>query len=216
MTLLRGRDALRAEVKFTSDRRSCGRGTDILSAGGLLYIPRGAARDMGDGKVADTTVWTRAYLMDQLRTAVLNPIQAFRLQYLPLLMVYFAYGALGLVSVAESYWIKKNLTLSPAELASLSVWLTLPWTIKMVFGELVDAVPVFGSQRRAYVLIGGTFIASGLLILAGAASVDLVDVHHAGKPLPYRLIPFDRRCCSARRDGGRHEHGSGGAHKSRL
>ena len=169
MTLLRVRDALRAEVKFTGDHRACGGWTVILSAGGLLYIPRGAARDMGDGKVADTTVWTRAYLMDQLRTAVLNPIQAFRLQYLPLLMVYFAYGALGLVSVAESYWIKKNLTLSPAELASLSVWLTLPWTIKMVFGELVDAVPVFGSQRRAYVLIGGTFIASGLLILAGAA-----------------------------------------------
>src|SRR5262245_45328534 len=27
------------------------------------------------------------------------------------------------------------LTLTPAELASVAVWLTLPWTIKMVFGQ---------------------------------------------------------------------------------
>jgi hypothetical protein len=124
---------------------------------------------MGDLTVTDVPISTRAYLREQIRKAVLNPIQSFRLQYLPLLMVYFAYGALGLVAVAESYWIKKNLTLTPAELASLSVWLTLPWTIKMVFGELVDAVPVFGSQRRIYVLIGGGLIAAGLLMLAGAA-----------------------------------------------
>ena len=78
---------------------------------------------------------TLSYFGEQLKKALLNPIQAFRWQYLPLLMVYFAYGALGLVAVAETFWIKNNLKLTPAELASLSVWLTLPWTIKMVFGE---------------------------------------------------------------------------------
>jgi hypothetical protein len=39
----------------------------------------------------------------------------------------------------------------------------------MVFGELVDTVPLFGSQRRSYILIGATFTASGLVTLAGAA-----------------------------------------------
>lgn len=112
---------------------------------------------------------TLAYFGEQLKKALLNPIQAFRWQYLPLLMVYFAYGALGLVAVAETFWIKNNLKLTPAELASLTVWLTLPWTIKMVFGELVDAVPILGSQRRVYVLTGGVLIASGLVMLAGAA-----------------------------------------------
>ena len=112
---------------------------------------------------------TSNYYADQLKKALLNPIRAFRWQYLPLLMVYFAYGALGLVAVAETFWIKKNLTLTPTELAALSVWLTLPWTIKMVFGELVDAVPILGSQRRIYVLLGGVLVAAGLLMLAGAA-----------------------------------------------
>ena len=86
-------------------------------------------------------------LADKLEKALLTPIRAFRFHYLPLLMVYFAYGALGIIGIAESFWIKSALTLSPSELAALSVWLTLPWTIKMVFGELVDAVPIFGSQR---------------------------------------------------------------------
>ncbi|MGL4396294.1 MAG: hypothetical protein ACRCS9_07140 [Hyphomicrobium sp.] len=106
---------------------------------------------------------------DKVQTALVNPVRALRWQYLPLLMVYFAYGALGLVSIAETFWIKKNLSLTPAELAALSVWLTLPWTIKMVFGELVDAVPIFGSQRRVYVFLGAGLIAIGLIMLAGAA-----------------------------------------------
>lgn len=119
--------------------------------------------------MAAADVWSRDYLLAQLETALFNPIRAFRPRYLPLMMVYFAYGALGLIAVAESFWIKKALTLSPAELAALNVWLTLPWTVKMVFGELVDSVPILGSQRRSYVFIGATFIAAGLLLLAGAA-----------------------------------------------
>jgi hypothetical protein len=55
-------------------------------------------------------------------------------------MVYFAYGALGIIDVTRDMWIKESLTLSPAELAEISVWLGLPWTVKMVFGELVDTV----------------------------------------------------------------------------
>ncbi len=106
--------------------------------------------------------------------SLLRPIQAFRLRYLPLVMIYFAYGALGLIDVSRDMWIKERLTLSPAELAEIAVWLSLPWTIKMVFGELVHTVPILGSQRRAYILIGAIFTASGLLVLAGSAAGWLV------------------------------------------
>jgi hypothetical protein len=98
-----------------------------------------------------------------------RPLQALRLRYVPLLMVYFAYGALGLIDVTRDFWVKESLTLSPAELAAIGVWLTLPWTVKMVFGELVDCVPILGSQRRAYILIGALCTATGLVTLAGAA-----------------------------------------------
>jgi hypothetical protein len=101
--------------------------------------------------------------------SVLRPIQAFRPRYVPVVMVYFAYGALGLIDVTRDLWIKESLSLSPSQLAAIAVWLSLPWTVKMVFGELVDSVPIFGSQRKAYILIGATFTASGLVTLAGAA-----------------------------------------------
>src|SRR5262245_28060348 len=99
-------------------------------------------------------------------------------------MVYFAYGALGLIDVNRDMWVKESLTLTPAELAGIAVWLNLPWTVKMVFGELVDSVPIFGSQRKAYILIGATFIAAGLLTLAGAAGGWLTFMH------PNKLYPL--------------------------
>lgn len=102
-------------------------------------------------------------------SSLLRPILALRRTYLPLLMVYFAYGALGLIDVTRDMWIKERLTLTPAELAGIGVWLSLPWTVKMVFGQLVDSVPIFGSQRRSYILIGAVFTACGMLTLAGAA-----------------------------------------------
>jgi hypothetical protein len=112
---------------------------------------------------------TRPYLWKQLEAAVLAPVRALRWSYLPLLMVYFAYGALGIISIAQSFWVKNALSMTPADLAALAVWLTLPWTVKMVFGELVDSVPIFGSQRRVYIFIGAALVAAGLLLLAGVA-----------------------------------------------
>lgn len=110
---------------------------------------------------------------------LLQPVRAMRLRYLPLLMVYFSYGALGVVDISRDLWVKESLTLSPAELAGVGVWLGLPWTIKMVFGELVDTVTFFGSRRRSYVLLGAACTASGLLLLAGAAAhaIDLLPVN---------------------------------------
>jgi hypothetical protein len=107
--------------------------------------------------------------LDKLKAALVTPIRAMRLRYLPLLMIYYAYGALGLVAIAEAFWVKEALTFTPAQLAAIAVWLTLPWTIKMVFGQLADSVPILGSQRRAYVFIGASLVASGLIVLAGAA-----------------------------------------------
>ncbi len=101
--------------------------------------------------------------------SLLRPLLAFRRNYVPVVMVYFAYGALGLIDVTRDLWIKEALTLTPAQLAGIAVWLGLPWTIKMVFGELVDSTPIFRSQRSAYVLIGAAFTASGMITLAGAA-----------------------------------------------
>jgi hypothetical protein len=104
------------------------------------------------------------------------PVQGFRPAYLPLLSVYLASGALGLIAVADQFWVRKALTLTPAELAALAAWLQLPWVAKMVLSEMVDCLPIFGSQRRAYILIGGGLVACGLAVLAATAAGSLAWV----------------------------------------
>jgi hypothetical protein len=116
-------------------------------------------------------------LLKAITENLIRPLQALRLHYIPLLMIYFAQGAIGLIAVAQTFWIRESLTLSAADLAAIAVWLTLPWTVKMVFGEFVDTIPLFGSQRRSYVFLGATCTASGLIILAGAAGRWLTFMH---------------------------------------
>ena len=108
-------------------------------------------------------------MIKAIKNSLLNPIKHFKMRYLPLLMVYFAYGASGITGVAETFWVKEELKLSAAALVSLGVWLSIPWTIKMVFGQLVDSVPIFGSQRRIYIYIGAGLIALGDILLIGLA-----------------------------------------------
>src|SRR5262249_14837294 len=79
-------------------------------------------------------------MLGALTDNLVRPILSFRLSYLPVLMVYFAYGALGMIALTQTFWVKESLTFTPAQLAGLAVWFGLPWTIKMVFGELVDCV----------------------------------------------------------------------------
>ena len=118
-------------------------------------------------------------LRDRL-LAMVDVLRAVRRAWVPLLIVYFAYGALGLIDISRDFWVKESLRLSPAELASLGVWLGLPWTIKMVFGQLVDSLPFFGSQRRSYLQLGAALMAAGLLVLAGAAGGWLAFLPPAG------------------------------------
>src|SRR5690349_18423713 len=118
--------------------------------------------DTPQGKRGETILEVAARRLPGL----MRPILGMKRSYLPLLLVYFAYGALGIIDVSRDMWIKERLTLTPAELAGIGVWLSLPWTVKMVFGQLVDSVPIFGSQRRSYILIGAAFTSSGLLTLA--------------------------------------------------
>ena len=147
-----------------------------------------------------------AALTSRLDGPLLAPVRAFRVAYLPLLTVYLASGALGIVAVADSFWVKKSLTLTPAELASLAVWLQLPWTAKMLFSEFVNSLPILGSQRRSYTFIGAGLIASAPRRI-GRRGRRLDRVRKAGTPLRPGAAP--------RRHRQRHPGGRGRRHEPR-
>ena len=88
----------------------------------------------------------------------------------PPLLIYLVAGASGFSSIAETFWVRERLALSAQDLLALAAWLTVPWTLKMVFGHLVDSVPLFGSRRRAYVLLGALLQMGASLALAAAAA----------------------------------------------
>ena len=97
----------------------------------------------------------------------MTPIRALKMRYVPLLLIYFAYGSSVFVAIAKDFWVKKELALSAEDLVALGVWLTVPWTIKMIFGQLVDSVTIFGSNRKVYVFIGALLMALSTVLLIG-------------------------------------------------
>ena len=100
---------------------------------------------------------------------LLEPLRMMRWRYLPLLMIYFATGASALSGIAETFFVKDRLTLSAEMLVAIMVWVQVPWSLKPMFGQLVDSVPIFGSRRRVYVFFGAALIAAGYVLLAGIA-----------------------------------------------
>ncbi len=81
-------------------------------------------------------------------------------------MTYFCYGASAVTGVAELFFQKDVLKLSPAEAAGIAFWLSLPWSMKMIAGVGSDVYPLFGSRRTAYLLLGAGLTLSGYGLLA--------------------------------------------------
>lgn len=108
-------------------------------------------------------------MFKKMKEAFLVPFRAMRWRYVPLLMIYFAFGAMSFYAIPSDFWVKEKLGLSAVELTMIGVWASLPWTIKMVFGQLVDSVPLLGSVRRSYIFVAAGLISLGLVLLAGLA-----------------------------------------------
>jgi hypothetical protein len=61
---------------------------------------------------------------------------------------------------------------------ALGVWLTVPWTIKMIFGQMVDSVKIFGSNRKIYVFIGAVLMSiSTFMIIALVGEYEVVKAY---------------------------------------
>jgi hypothetical protein len=106
------------------------------------------------------------------RPGALASLRQLNLRTAPPLLIYLVAGASGFAAIAETFWVRERLGLSATALLALAAWLTVPWTLKMVFGHLVDTVPLLGSRRRAYILLGALLqIAASLALSAAAAGM---------------------------------------------
>ena len=104
-----------------------------------------------------------------LKEQILEPKRAMRASYLPFLMVYFAYGLGSITGIASDFWVMEVMQFSDQQLSIAAFWMGVPWTLKMLFGQFVDARPIMGSPRRAYIFLGAFSVSIGYLVLAGLA-----------------------------------------------
>ena len=69
--------------------------------------------------------------------------------------IYFVEGALGLARLAQTFLLKEDLHMGPAEMSATMGILSLPWTIKPLYGFLSDGFPILGYRRRSYLILAG-------------------------------------------------------------
>ncbi|PSB01879.1 folate/biopterin family MFS transporter [Merismopedia glauca] len=94
-------------------------------------------------------------------------------ELLSILSVYLVQGILGLARLAVSFFLKDDLSLSPAQVAALMGVAALPWVVKPVFGLFSDGLPIFGYRRRPYLVISGLLGTSAWLCLATVVDTPL-------------------------------------------
>ena len=83
---------------------------------------------------------------------------------------YFAQGMGGLAYEPVSYYLKDALHLGAAQSAAFVAWMTLPLTIKPLFGLLTDFLPWAGKRRGPHLIAVSLLTSLGWLLLAGLKS----------------------------------------------
>lgn len=79
-------------------------------------------------------------------------------------MVYLAAGVSGFTGIVESFFVKEQLGLCAAFLASLGFWAGLPWALKMPIGHLVD---LYWHRKSLFVYLGAALMATSLIVMVG-------------------------------------------------
>ncbi len=85
---------------------------------------------------------------------------------------YFAQGMGGLAYEPVSYYLKDTLHLGPAQSAAFVAWMTLPLTIKPLFGVLTDFLPWAGNRRRPHLIAVSLLTSVGWFLLAGLKTAN--------------------------------------------
>ncbi len=119
--------------------------------------------------------------------ALLQPILSMKWKYLPLLTIYFANSFSIFSQIAETFWVKNSLSLTSSELISIAIWANLPWSMKIIFGQLLDSVKIAGSQRKSYI-----FIAAFLMLIGNILNIAVAHQYEAIISLTsiYKLLIF--------------------------
>jgi len=100
------------------------------------------------------------------------PCALFTLPNVAIAMSYFSVGAvMSLQLTPTNLYLVRQLDAAPTAQTTIVILLQVPWALKLVFGFMSDAVPIWGMHRKPY-LVFGMFLYSGMYMLYGFAGRD--------------------------------------------
>ena len=79
-------------------------------------------------------------------------------------IVYFVQGSLGIASISFPLYLRAQ-GFSIPKIAFVTSISAVPWFLKIVYGAISDAIPLWGSRRRSYLMIYVFFSCLGWFLL---------------------------------------------------
>ena len=77
---------------------------------------------------------------------------------------YFSVGlVMSFISTPLNVYMVEYLNAEPKMQTAINILQTLPWSLKLIFGFLSDAVPLFGMHRKPYLAIGSICFSASML-----------------------------------------------------
>lgn len=99
-------------------------------------------------------------------------VEIYRKENIAIAMAYFAVGLTSsFLSTPLNIYLVEFLNAEPQMQNTIGILQTLPWSLKLAFGFLSDAVPLFGMHRKPYFAIGSVMYSVSYMAYA------LLDVH---------------------------------------
>lgn len=112
--------------------------------------------------------------------------------------LYFHYATIGVVNglltqalMPYCLYVAKG---EPNTCSTISTFVNLPWGFKIIYGIVSDCVPIFGSHRKAYMIIGWALTLACALLFA---LLDTIDLHIASLLFLAMTVSYLMADCSA-------------------
>jgi MFS family permease len=94
-----------------------------------------------------------------------DPCDIFRMENIAIPLSYFSIGfAESFLTTPLNIYMVNVLNAEPPIQSTMTILQTLPWSMKLLFGFISDAVPIAGAHRKPY-LVMGSILYSGAFIL---------------------------------------------------
>ena len=96
-----------------------------------------------------------------------HPCDLHDMHNIAIALSYFSVGfAQSFISTPLNVYLVETLNAEPNMQNTINILGALPWSFKLLFGFLSDAVPIYGLHRKPYLVIGGFIYSMSYLIYA--------------------------------------------------